>query len=76
MGGFRYIEGGSEAMDVRYVIDKEGKPRQVILDIEEYQELLERAEDAEALAFLRHFEGEHREYVSLDAALAGSDPDV
>jgi hypothetical protein len=59
--GFSYIGSGSNAMDIRYVVDQAGKPRQVILNIEEYEELLERAEDAEALAFLRQFESEPHE---------------
>jgi hypothetical protein len=72
-GSFGYIEGGSDAMDVRYVVDKAGKPRQVILDIEEYEELLERADDAEALAFLRQFESQPHEYVSLQEAFGELD---
>lgn len=35
------------------VVVKNGKPTGVILDIEQYQELLERIEDAEDLAELR-----------------------
>ena len=38
-------------MSVEYTVDAEGK-RKVVLDLEDYQELLERAEDAEALAML------------------------
>jgi PHD/YefM family antitoxin component YafN of YafNO toxin-antitoxin module len=35
------------------IIFREGKPAAVILDIDEYQELLEPLEDAENLAYLR-----------------------
>ena len=63
-------------MDVRYVVDVRGKPRQVILDIEEYRELLERLEDAEAVTFLRQFTSGPRQWVTLEDALSGLDADV
>ena len=63
-------------MDVRYVVDEQGNPREVILAIGDYEELLERAEDAEALALLRRLKSEPREYVKLEEALAGLDADV
>ena len=63
-------------MSVRYFVDEAGKARQVLMDIEEYEELLERAEDAEALAFLRHFESQPHQYVGLEEALAGLDADA
>ena len=73
---FGYIEYGSNTMDARIFVDEKGKPRQVLLDIEDYQELLERAEDAEALAFLRKLKSEPHEYVGLEEALAGLSSDV
>jgi hypothetical protein len=76
MERFGYIGGGSNTMDARIFVDETGKPRQVLLDFEEYQELLERAEDSEALAFLRKFKSEPHKYVGLEEALAGLGPDV
>ena len=69
---FGYSEGRGANMDVRYVVDEQGRPREVILAIGDYEELLERAEDAEALSLLR----QPREYVKLEEALAGLDEDV
>jgi hypothetical protein len=40
-------------MSVQYVVDKAGRKTGVFLSIEEYEELLERAEDSEALEMLR-----------------------
>ena len=40
-------------MSVQFVVDKAGKKTGVFLPIEEYEELLERAEDIEALEMLR-----------------------
>jgi hypothetical protein len=63
-------------MSVQFVVDQKGKPRQVLLDIEEYEELLERVEDSDALEFIRQFKSESHEYVGLEEALAGLDADV
>lgn len=41
-------------MSVQYIVDKAGKKTGVFLSIEEYEELLERAEDTEALEMLRN----------------------
>jgi len=73
---FQYSEGRGKRVDVRYVVDEQGNPREVILAIGDYEELLERAEDAEALALLRRLKSEPREYVTLEEALAGLDADV
>ena len=43
---------GSDAMSVQYVVNDQGKPVQVLLNIAEYEELLERVEDTEAVAML------------------------
>ena len=63
-------------MTARYFFDEKGKPKQVLLDIEDYEELLERAEDAETLAFLRNFKSKPHKFVSLDDTLAGLGLDV
>jgi hypothetical protein len=71
-----YIGDGRNTMDARVFVDENGKPRQVLLDFDEYQDLIERAEDAEALAFLRKFKSQPHKYVGLDEALAGLGSDV
>ena len=75
-GGIGYSECRGMEMGVRYVVDEQGRPREVILAIGDYEELLERVEDAEALALLRRLKSEPREYVNLEEALAGLDADV
>lgn len=70
---FGYSESRGREMSVRYVVDEQGRPREVILAIGDYEELLERAEDAEALALLRRLKSEPQEYVKLEEALAGLD---
>ena len=49
---FSYIEARGESMSVEYLVDAKGK-RKVVMDLEDYEELLERIEDVEALAMLR-----------------------
>jgi PHD/YefM family antitoxin component YafN of YafNO toxin-antitoxin module len=73
---FGYIKGGSNTMDARVFIGADGKPKEVLLTFEDYEALMERLEDAEALEFIRKFKNESHEYVSLDEALAGLSPNV
>jgi hypothetical protein len=40
-------------MSVQYIVDEAGKKTGVFLSLDEYEELLERAEDAEALEMLQ-----------------------
>jgi hypothetical protein len=40
-------------MSVQYVVDDTGKKTGVVLPLDEYEELLERAEDTEALVMLK-----------------------
>lgn len=56
------------------VVLRDGKPVAVILDIEEYRELLERLEDAEDLRELERMRLEGVEYRSLDEFLAEYSP--
>jgi hypothetical protein len=58
-------------MDVRYVVDEQGRLREVIVGIGDFEELLDRAEDTEALALLRRLKAETRKYVKLEEAIAG-----
>ncbi|MBN1525689.1 MAG: hypothetical protein JW904_14515 [Spirochaetales bacterium] len=40
-------------MSVQFMIDDKGRKTGVVLPIDEYEELIERAEDAEALSMLK-----------------------
>ena len=53
------------------IVLREGKPAAVILDIERYEELLERAEDAYDLARLRALRAKRPRYATLDSFLTG-----
>ena len=57
---------GSDAMSIQYVVNDQGKPVQVLLDISEYEELLERVEDTEAVAMLEDMKRSTREHISFD----------
>ncbi len=48
------------------IILKGGKPRAVILDIEEYKEILERLEDAEDLRVLEEMRGKPLKFKRLE----------
>lgn len=58
------------------VLYRDGKPSAVLLDIEEYRELLERAEDAEDLRLLGEIRKQPLELKDLDEFLAEYDPGV
>jgi hypothetical protein len=53
-------------MGMQYVVDEQGKPVRVLIDIGDYEELLERAEDSEAVAMLERLRGSKREHISLE----------
>ena len=52
------------------IVTRNGKPVSVILPIEDYEELLERAEDVEDLAWLRHARKKKLHYGTLKDYLA------
>ncbi len=52
------------------IITRNGKPVSVILPIKKYEELLERAEDAEDVAWLKKMRKKPLHYRSLDQYLA------
>jgi PHD/YefM family antitoxin component YafN of YafNO toxin-antitoxin module len=52
------------------IVTRNGKPVSVILPIKEYQELLERAEDAEDVAWLKHARQKPLHYRPLEDYLA------
>ena len=56
-------------LDEPEIVTRNGKPISVILPIKSYEELLERAEDAEDVAWLRRARRKPMQYRSLDAYL-------
>ena len=58
------------------IIYRQGKPKAVILDIDEYRELLERLEDVEDLKALKEMREKPLSYKKLDSFLAEYKPRV
>ena len=58
------------------IVFREGKPTAVILDINEYQEMLERLEDAEDLRILQDMRKTPLKFRSLDDFLEEFSPGV
>lgn len=58
------------------VVYEDGKPSAVILELEDYRELLERAEDIEDLKVLEEMRRKPLQFRSLDEFLAEHDPGV
>ncbi len=58
------------------IIFREGKPRAVILDIDEYREMLERIEDLEDLKELEEMRKKPLEFRSLNDFLEEYSPSV
>jgi len=56
------------------VVFREGKPRAVLLDIEEYQDMLERLEDLEDLKMLERMRKESLTFRRLDEFLKEYSP--
>ena len=52
------------------IVTRNGKPVSVIVPIKEYEELLERAEDASDLKWLKHARGGKLQYRPLEDYLA------
>ncbi|HAB19184.1 MAG TPA: type II toxin-antitoxin system prevent-host-death family antitoxin [Verrucomicrobiota bacterium] len=52
------------------IVTRKGKPVSVIIPIKEYEELLERVEDAEDVAWLKRVRQAPRHYRPLEAYLA------
>ncbi len=53
------------------IIYRDGKPAAVIIDIDEYQEMLERLEDADDLKVLREMRSRKMSFSKLDDFLKG-----
>jgi PHD/YefM family antitoxin component YafN of YafNO toxin-antitoxin module len=58
------------------IVYREGKPTAVILDIEEYREILERLEDVEDLKMLEQMRKGPLRFRSLDEFLKENSPGV
>ena len=58
------------------IVLRDGKPAAVILDIEHYRELLERAEDAEDLRILKTMRRRPLKFRRLDDFLKSYSPDA
>ncbi len=58
------------------IILRNGKARAIILDIDEYQEMLERLEDAEDLKMLEDMRGKPLEFKKLEDFLNEYTPSV
>ena len=52
------------------IVIRKGKPVSVIVPIKDYEELLERAEDAEDIAWLKHLRRKPLDYRPLEDYLA------
>ncbi len=60
----------------REVIYRNNKPVSVIIDIEEYNELLERLEDIEDLKFIKELRNRHLSFKKLNDFLTDFNPNV
>jgi PHD/YefM family antitoxin component YafN of YafNO toxin-antitoxin module len=58
------------------IVLRNGKPAAVILDIEEYQELLERLEDSEDLEMLNKMRSKQLHFRELDEFLKEFEKDI
>lgn len=58
------------------LVVKNSKPTAVILDIDEYRDLLEKLEDREDLEFLEEMSERKLEFTTLDEFLEEYNPDV
>jgi prevent-host-death family protein len=74
------LRSGGYGMRVKHkrpeIIVRNGKPAAVILDIEEYREMLERLEDAEDLAALEEMRQEPLSFRKLEEFLEECQPNV
>lgn len=62
--------------NLREIVIRDGKPVAVILDIDEYQEMLERLEDAEDLKTLEQMRKKPLRWKKLEAFLEEHSPGV
>ncbi len=67
---------GKVKRKVPEIVLREGKPAAVILDIDEYQEMLERLEDVEDLRMLEEMRKKPLEFKRLEGFLKEYNPGV
>jgi PHD/YefM family antitoxin component YafN of YafNO toxin-antitoxin module len=67
---------GKTKKKVPEIILRKGKPTAVILDIDEYQEMLERLEDVEDLKLLEKMRKKYLNFRKLDEFLKEHSPSV
>lgn len=67
---------GKAKRKVPEIVLREGKPTAVILDIDEYQEMLERLEDVEDLKMLEEMRKKPLEFKRLESFLKEYTPGV
>ncbi|GAI97334.1 unnamed protein product [marine sediment metagenome] len=53
-------------MSIQFIVDEKGNKTGVLLDINEYEELLERVEDAEAVKMLNKMREKPLEYMKFE----------
>lgn len=53
-------------MSIKFIVDEKGNKTGVLLDINEYEELLERIEDAEAVKMLNKMREKPLEYIKFE----------
>lgn len=53
-------------MSIQFIVDEKGNKTGVLLDINEYEELLERIEDAEAVKMLKKMREKPLEYMKFE----------
>jgi hypothetical protein len=53
-------------MSIQFIVDEKGNKTGVLLDINEYEELLERVEDAEAVKMLKKMREKPLEYMKFE----------
>ena len=68
--------GTKHKRTTREIILREGKPAAVILDIDEYHEMLERLEDTEDLKMLKEMRKKPLQFRSVDDFLKEYSPSV
>ena len=68
--------GGRASAKVPQIVIRRGKPSAVILDIDEYQEMLERLEDTEDLKLLTDMRKKPLKFRKLDEFLKEYHPSV
>ena len=66
----------SSKRDVTEIVLRQGKPSAVILDIDQYQQLLERIEDVEDLEMLKRMRKKPLKFRRIEDFLKEYSPDV